>query len=173
MFTSIPVLSCPSALDKSRNSHSCVIYSLYTCANDESNQAHIVVEISQSDLPFAGFHQKKHARQTFAFMTPVVYANVSEQYQAHLTFEQVQAKALSELTSSSLLVHPLSTDLVPLTQGKDNTGLSESPARHFPAYQATRPQLAPPVRQRSVSARRLSNILTIFFQLHRQPQRKP
>ena len=39
-------------------------------------------------------------------MTPGFNANVSEQYQAHLTFEQVQAKALSELTSSSLLVHP-------------------------------------------------------------------
>ena len=79
-------------------------------------------------------------------MTQGFNANVSEQYQAHLTFEQVQAKALSELTSSSLLVHPLSTDLVPLTQGKDNTGLSESHARHFPAYQATRPQLAQPVQ---------------------------
>ena len=106
-------------------------------------------------------------------MTPGFSANVSEQYQAHLTFEQVQAKALSELTSSSILVHTLSTDLVPLTQGKDNTGLSEFPARHFPAYQATRPRLAQPVKQHAVSARRLSNILTVSFQLHRQPQRKP
>ena len=56
-------------------------------------------------------------------MTPGFNANVSEQYQAHLTIEQVQAKALSELTSSSILVHPLYSGLVPLSQVKDNTCL--------------------------------------------------
>lgn len=56
-------------------------------------------------------------------MTPGFNANVSEQYQAHLTFEQVQAKALSELTSSSLLVHLLYSGLVPLSQVTDNTCL--------------------------------------------------